>query len=37
MIASDFEGVVEERIAKCAETLDLKAGEYAANYWPAGV
>ena len=31
MIASDFERVVDERIAKCAETLDLKAGEYAAN------
>ena len=31
MIASDFERVVEERIAKCAQTLDLKAGEYATS------
>lgn len=31
MIASDFEELVEARIGKCAQTLDLKAGEYAAD------
>jgi hypothetical protein len=31
MRPEEFEKIVEERIAKCAETLDLKATEYATS------